>query len=123
TAVNGSQTSFTGGTVDFGINAIGTANLSGTTVASVTVTSGGSGYTGAPTVTFTGGGTPTVAATGLGTFGVASVTVNTAGSGYTSAPTVSFTGGGGSGAAGFATVSGGFVSGITLTSGGSGYTS
>lgn len=41
----------------------------------------------------------------------------------TTPPTVSFSGGGGSGASAVATVSGGFVTGITLTDGGSGYTS
>ena len=43
---------------------------------------------------------------------------------YTSAPTVSFTGGGGSGAAGFATINGaGAVTAVTITNGGTGYTS
>lgn len=45
------------------------------------------------------------------------------GSGYTSAPTVSFSGGGGSGAAATATISGGAVTGATITNAGSGYTS
>jgi len=53
---------------------------------------------------------------------VTSVAFSTAGS-YTAAPTVSFTGGGGSGAAATATVSGGVLTGITVTNGGSGYTS
>ena len=45
-----------------------------------------------------------------------------AGTGYTSAPTVAFGGGGGTGASATATISGGSISGFTIT-GGSGYTS
>jgi hypothetical protein len=44
------------------------------------------------------------------------------GTGYTTAPTVVFTGGGGSGASATATVSGGKVTGITITNRGYGYT-
>jgi hypothetical protein len=50
------------------------------------------------------------------------VNTTSAGSGYSSAPTVSFTGGGGSGAAGYAILSGGTVSGVLLTNAGTGYT-
>jgi hypothetical protein len=68
-------------------------------VASITVTSGGSGYTSAPTVSFTGGGgTGAVATTWVAGGQVTSVEVTNPGSGYTSAPTVNFTGGGGGGA-------------------------
>ena len=42
---------------------------------------------------------------------------------YTSVPTVSFTGGAGSGAAGTAVITDGILSGVTVTSAGSGYTS
>ena len=45
------------------------------------------------------------------------------GSGYTTTPNVTITGGGGTGATAVATLSGGTVTGITLTSGGTGYTS
>jgi hypothetical protein len=69
-------------------------------VASITVTNGGTGYTTAPTVTFTGGGG--TGAAGFATIDsdgkVASVTITSAGSGYSSAPGISFTGGGGTGA-------------------------
>jgi len=65
-------------------------------VGSVIVTAGGSGYTTAPTVAFSGGGggagaaaTATVAA-GV----VTGITVTNPGSGYTSAPTVTLTGAG-----------------------------
>jgi hypothetical protein len=70
------------------------------TVDSVEVTSGGSAYTSAPTVVFTGGGGTGAAATAEMVAGeVVSVTITSPGTGYTAAPTVSFTGGDGTGAA------------------------
>jgi len=81
----------------------------GTSVASITVTNGGSGYTSAPTVTI---GTPDA---GYGTRATAiattvankvdTITVTYAGSGYLTAPSVTFSGGGGSGAAATAVIS------------------
>ena len=69
-------------------------------VTSVTVTSGGSGYTGTPTVAFSGGGGTGAAATAVVIDGaVTSVIMTSKGTGYTSAPTVSFSGGSGTGAA------------------------
>lgn len=74
--------------------ATGTANMSGGAVASVTVDDGGSGYTTAPTVVFTGGGgTGAVATATLTSGAVSSVTIVNGGSGYTSTPTVTFVGG------------------------------
>ncbi|MCX6853608.1 MAG: hypothetical protein NTV80_01750, partial [Verrucomicrobia bacterium] len=49
--------------------------------------------------------------------------VDNKGSGYIDAPTIQITGGGGTGATAVATVSGGLITGITLTNAGSGYTS
>jgi hypothetical protein len=75
-------------------------------VTAVTVSAGGSGYTSAPTVGFSGGGG--TGATGTATVSggeVTAVTITAAGSGYTSAPAVTFTGGGGTGATATATVS------------------
>jgi hypothetical protein len=46
---------------------------------------------------------------------VASISVGSDGTGYNVIPNVSFTGGGGSGATATATVSGGVVTGITLS--------
>lgn len=69
-------------------------------VGSVIVTAGGSGYTSAPTVSFSGGGGGT-GATATATIAngvVTAVTITNPGSGYTAAPTVAFTGGSGSGA-------------------------
>lgn len=74
-------------------------------VLSVAVTNGGSSYTSAPTVSFSGGGGSGAKATAvLNGNVVESITMVHCGTGYTSAPTVSFTGGGGSSAAATATV-------------------
>lgn len=61
-------------------------------VGSITITNGGSGYTAAPTVTFSGGGGGS-GATGTAVIqsgAVVSVTITNAGTGYTAAPTVVF---------------------------------
>lgn len=69
-------------------------------IVSVRITSGGSGYTGAPSVTINGSAAVTASATALmaGTK-VESIILTNTGAGYTSGPTVSFSGGGGTGAA------------------------
>lgn len=73
------------------ITATGTATVSGGGVTAISITNGGSGYTSAPTISFSGGGGTGAAATATITGGVVTaVTVNTAGTGYTSAPTVTF---------------------------------
>ncbi len=77
----------------------------GSGVVKVTVGTGGAGYSGAPTVSFSGGG-------GTGAAGVAqmagtvvqAVVLTNAGTGYTGAPTVAISGGSGSGAAATASV-------------------
>ena len=94
------------------------------TVRSITLTNGGSGYTTIPTVVFTGSNTTIATATAnLTPTTIASVTVNAGGTTFTSAPTVVFTGGGGSGAAATAAFAGGIITGITVTNPGTGYTS
>jgi hypothetical protein len=71
----------------------------------VKLTAGGSGYTSAPTVTFSGGGGTGAAATAFITNGVViGVRMTSFGSGYTSAPTATLSGGGGSGATAVAIV-------------------
>jgi hypothetical protein len=74
-------------------------------VTGVTVTSAGSGYTSAPTVTISGGGTTgsksaATATASVSAGGVSSVNITFVGYGYTKTtlPTVAFSGGGGSGA-------------------------
>jgi len=69
------------------------------TVNSITLTNGGSGFTDVPTVVVTGSNTtPATATANMVPTSVASATITAAGSGYTSAPTVAFDGGGGTGA-------------------------
>ncbi len=103
-----------------------------TTVANaVVVTAGVSGYTSAPTVTFDNPPAATGALTAQGTAVVAySIGVpaapTTGGTGCTAtgAPTVTFAGGGGTGATATATInSANVVTGLTITTPGSGYTS
>jgi hypothetical protein len=68
-------------------------------VTGVSLTSGGTGYTSAPTVSFTGGGgTGATAVAQINNGTVVSVTMVSGGTGYTSPPLLSFTGGGGTGA-------------------------
>ena len=74
-------------------------------VASLTITAAGSGYTSAPTVSFSGGGGSGVTATAAisgGTISALTITAN--GTGYTAVPTVSFAGGGGSAATATASI-------------------
>ena len=69
--------------------ATATATRSGNAVSAVNIVSGGSGYTSAPTVTFSGGAGTGAAATAVVTGGVVTaVNVTSGGSGYTSDPTV-----------------------------------
>jgi hypothetical protein len=69
--------------------ATATATRTANAVSSVTVVSGGSGYTTVPAVTFTGGGGTGAAATATVTGGVVTaITVTSGGTGYTTDPTV-----------------------------------
>src|SRR5262249_22144320 len=105
-------------------------------VIAVQIDAGGSGYTVAPTVIFSGGGgsgavaNATISTQTQNTYSVASVIVDTGGSNYNPAnpPTITFNGGGGSGAAGipvFSTMPSGtyFVDYVTVDPHGTGYTS
>lgn len=95
------------------------------TISYVTVTSPGTGYTSAPTVSFSGGGGSGAAATAnvttTSTGAVASVTVTNAGQNYATAPIVTFANGGGTGATAIAVIgtSGGQITAANLTSGSS----
>lgn len=83
----------------------------GNSVVTVAVSSGGTGYTSAPTVSISGGGGTGVSAIAQMRDGaVDSVRIINGGTGYTSAPTISFSGGGGTGATGSV-----FVCGSTVT--------
>jgi hypothetical protein len=71
----------------------------------VALTAGGSGYTSAPTVSFSGGGGSGATATAFVTNGVViGFRMGSLGSGYTSAPAVTMSSGGGSGAAATAVI-------------------
>lgn len=74
-------------------------------VTAITMGNGGTGYTSAPAVSFTGGGGTGATATATVVGGVVTkVTVTNPGSGYTTAPTVVLTGGAGTGATATASV-------------------
>jgi len=84
------------------------SNFDTNSVASATITAGGSGYTSAPTVTFAAAPAGGTTATGTATISgdaVSAITITNAGEGYTSAPAITFSGGGGSGAAATAVLS------------------
>ena len=79
------------------------------------ITAGGSGYTSAPTVSFSGGGGSGAAGTAVVTNGVVtSIQITNPGTGYTGAPTISISGGGGSGATATATLSPSAVGGTAV---------
>jgi hypothetical protein len=89
-------------------------------VSGVSLSAGGTGYTAAPTVTFTtGGGANVTAAVAAGA--VTSAAVVSGGSNYVGTPTAVFSGTG-TGAAGNVVVAGNVVTGVTITAGGTGYT-
>ena len=76
-------------------------------VASTTITAGGSSYSSTPTVAFSAAPAGGVTATGTATVAsnaVTGITITNSGSGYTSAPTITISGGGGSGATATATL-------------------
>jgi len=93
-------TTFDAGDGTGAITEAGLFDTVGSKVDDIAVSAGGSGYTSAPTVTFTGGAGSGATATAVVSGGeVTSVTVTAGGTNYTSAPTIGFTGGGGSSAA------------------------
>jgi hypothetical protein len=77
-----------------GSGATATATASSGAVTGISVGSGGSGYTSAPTVVITGAGTGATAVASVVGGIVTAINVTAGGTGYTSAPTISFTGGG-----------------------------
>jgi len=96
----------------------------GDVVAVVTVTSGGTGYTSAPSVSITGGGGSGATASASLSFGVAAVAIASGGSGYLANQVLTFTDGDGTGATATVTSvgTGGVITGVTVCSPGSGYT-
>ncbi len=111
-------------------NNITATATTGYRIASINVTSAGSGYTSTPTVSITGGvgSTSNPTATATRGFPVASITLTSGGNGYNTTPTVSFSGGNGSGAAATAAIVTNSttvypVASINVTAGGNGYSS
>ena len=102
-----------------GTGAVATANVSGGSVSSISVGSGGTGY--GPTVSIAGVGSGAAATATISGGVVTSITVTAQGTGYTSAPPVSLVTANGSGAVLKANISGGKVTSISVTNGGSGY--
>jgi len=95
-------------------------NVSGGIITSLIITSGGSGYSNPPTISFTGGDGSGGAGNVVVSNGIiTSVSITSGGSGYSSPPTVSFVGG--NGATGTAVLTGGVITSVIITAGGSGY--
>jgi hypothetical protein len=89
-------------------------------VTAVNISSGGSGYTTVPKVTFTGGGGSGAAATAVLTAtSVSGIAIDAPGYGYSSAPTITFSSGT---AAASATIQGGGVQAVIVDNQGTGYT-
>ncbi|MGH7994723.1 MAG: beta strand repeat-containing protein [Opitutaceae bacterium] len=126
-----------------GSGARATATISGGVVVGINLTTGGSGYTTATVVLSGGGGSGAIATATVSAGQLTGITVSNGGTDYSSAPKVTilgpitglaglvggtgynsdtvveFSGGGGSGGVAKVTVSGGQVTAIALTSGGS----
>lgn len=103
-----------------GIGATATAVITDGAVKAINITNGGSDYTSAPTVTITGDGTGVVLETPVLGFAIESIQLPMDVS-YNSTPTVTVYGDG-TGATATATISDGELTAITVTDGGSGYT-
>lgn len=73
-------------------------NSTSGSISYISVKSGGTGYTSAPTVTITGVGSGATATATVSGGSVTAITITNSGSGYNSIPTISFSGGNGSGA-------------------------
>jgi hypothetical protein len=95
-----------------GVGATCSTTVNGAGTVSLTLQSGGSGYTSAPTCTLTGGSGSGATCTATENVGVTGITITAGGSGYTSDPTCALTGGGGSPAASCASIING-VTGLT----------
>ena len=111
----------------FNVNSNGIQN---TTIVSIAVTSGGSGYTSLPSININpvgGAGTGAEAKAVLKPTSVDRIIVRNGGSGYTTAPTITITGGGDdskkTNASATAVLEGSKISAINITGKGSGYTS
>jgi len=114
--------------VSGGVQATGTAVLSGGAVTAVTVSAGGSGYVSGVIVTFSApqvvGGTTATGTVTVSGGAITGIVVISGGSGYTSAPTATLgnVGSGINATLGTVTISSSTVASITITNPGTGYT-
>lgn len=108
-----------------GSGATAVAHVSGGAVVSLEMTAAGNGYESAPAISFSGGGgSGAQAQATLVASGVEAVNIIDRGSNFVGIPTLTFRGGFGSGAAATPVLSGpGPIASITVTAGGTGYTS
>ncbi len=116
--VRGTGVSNVGGMIN---NSVTTASIAGGVVSAIATTAGGV-HSAVPDVSITGGGGTDATATATLGFSAASFTLAGGTTVYSSAPTVTISGAGGNGATATAVLTGGVVSGITMTSAGTGYT-
>ena len=100
-----------------------TLSTTTSTINSIAVNTGGTGWTSAPTVFINGTGTGATATAAVAAGAITAITMTTNGSGYTAAPTISFNGGGFINIV--ATMNGNntIITGYTITSGGTGFAS
>ncbi len=105
-----------------GTGATATANISGGSVTTFSISSNGSGYTSQPNIYYKGG-TPNCVDGTLSISGgiITAASISNGGIGYTSVPLIAIVGDG-TGATATATIANGIITAITITSGGSGYT-
>lgn len=87
----------------------------------VSLTASGLNYTSTPTVTVSGGGGTGALVYAKVVGRVSSITITDPGTGYVTAPNITISGGEGSGATARASISGGSVTGTTITNGGNNY--
>jgi len=109
-----------------GVQAVGTAVLSGGGVSAIAITNGGTGWTGTPVVTITsnGSGEGATAHVDITSGVITSIVIDTPGTGYKNNPTVTITGTYTTAAVvGAITISSSSITGVTLVEAGTGYTS
>ena len=97
-----------------------TLTATSSTINSIAVTTGGTGWTSAPTVFINGTGTGATATATVAAGAITAVTMTNTGSGYTAAPTISFNGGGFINITANITVN--IITSFTITNGGTGFT-
>ena len=100
------------------VKAVANFTLEATSIKHIQVTSGGSGYTSAPTVSISGNATGKAV---IENNKVTKVILVDAGSNYTSNPTITFSGGGGSGAAATGHLVASEIAGVNISNTGNGY--